>query len=400
MRKSLLFISLGVLVVLSLTLASYFVLTRFYPAEEIRRMTIAMSRLQTVSESAGFHWTVVDEGEDVYTTLYTNGVVRLSDPTKFDHATAFRAVFLSKINLYKDLSGEVRHEEGKTFLTYTAPGPVIKGFDFSKEGTWVSFKAGEFPSWGSLIPNLKMPFSTTTSRESWKPEGIKRLRVLLGLTDIFLVKYDGAEEVVRGEKTRVIDARFDAEALKSFLYDVIRAREEREPSDEERLAIAATASDLEHLSVRLWIGKKDHLLYRLQAVGGIQKEKTKELMPIDVRIDFSDFNKEIGIEAPAFFVSFSSVYQSLMRSFPQREVAFGRPSSIPTITEDASIREQSVIVGSDRDQDGLDNILETFFGTNPNSADTDNDGSSDGNEVKRGTNPRGKGSLFGFGLGN
>lgn len=400
MRKSLLFIVLGTLVVMSITFASYFVLTKFYPADEIRRMTISMSRLQTVTESAGFHWTVQDNGNDVYTTLYTTGPIRLSDPTKLEHDTTFRAVFLSKSNQYKDLSGQLRSKDGKLYLTYASPGPNVQGVDFSKDGTWVSFEPGEFPSWGSLVPNLKVPLSISSSQTAWTPDSLKRLRLLLALTDVFQVKYNGVEEDVAKEKTRVIDARFDSDAVKSFLYDVIRAKEDREPTDEERLSIGTTATNLEHVTVRLWIGKKNHYLYRLQAIGGLPKENSNELTPVDVRIDFTDFNKDAAIVPPSSPLSFSSIYQSLLHTLPSNGIALGRSNVIPTMTQGATIPEKTTQSITDPDGDGLDNLLEGFFGSNPRKPDSDGDGVSDGEEVKRGTNPNGKGSLFGFGLGN
>lgn len=397
MRNSLFFICLGVLVVLSFTGASYFVLTKFNPVDEMRRMTVTMSRLQTVTESGGFHWTVSDKGEDVYTTLYTSGPVRLADPTKFEHETNFRSVFLSTSNTYKDLSGEIRSVSDKTFLTYTPPGPDVQGVDFSKEGTWISFAHGEFSSWGSLVPNLKIPIPFFSSQTPWTPESLKRLRIMLALTDVFQVKFDGVEETIRDVQTRVIDARFDADALKSFLYDVIRAREDREPTDTERLNIDTIAADLSNMNIRLWIGKSDHLLYRLQAIGGVPVETSNALMPIDVRMDFTDFNKPFDVHVPVSSTPFSFMYQTLMHALPTSMLALGRSNVV--FTQGASIPDQEVRTVNDPDGDKLDTILETFFGTNPHNPDTDGDGVSDGVEVRKGTNPRGKGSLFGFGLG-
>jgi hypothetical protein len=47
----------------------------------------------------------------------------------------------------------------------------------------------------------------------------------------------------------------------------------------------------------------------------------------------------------------------------------------------------------DTDNDGLADKLEEGLKTNVNDADTDNDGVNDGNEITRGTNPLGTGSL-------
>lgn len=392
-------IVLGVTVVMSLTAASYFVLTKFSPEGEIRRMTLSMSRLQTLTQHAGFHWTAKDQGADVYTTLFASGPMRLSNPSQLEHDTSFRSVFLSKANKYQDVSGEIKSKDGNIFLTYTPPGPIIEGADFSQSGTWVSFAPGEFPSWGSIIPELKLPFPFFSSHTAWTPDSLKKLRILLSVADVLSVKYHGVEEKISGVETRVIDAHFDTDALKSFLFDVIRVREGRDPTDAERINVATAAADLEHLSVRLWIGKKDHLLYRIQAVGGLPIEHTTELSSVDARIDFSEFNKPFELVAPTNVIPFASIFESLARAFPMSTTVFGRVNTIPTITQNVRVPSQTIAEANDTDRDGLDNTLELFFGTNPNVSDTDKDGISDGEEVRRGTNPRGRGSLFGFGLG-
>ncbi len=48
---------------------------------------------------------------------------------------------------------------------------------------------------------------------------------------------------------------------------------------------------------------------------------------------------------------------------------------------------------ADDDNDGLTNLEERKYGTDPNNADSDNDGVKDGDEVKQGRNPAGPGAL-------
>jgi len=122
-------------------------------------------------------------------------------------------------------------------------------------------------------------------------------------------------------------------------------------------------------------------------------------MAMDFRLDFSDVNKEMVITPPSSSLAFQDMYQSLLHTLPESQTAFGRSSMVPTFTQNATVPEQTVESVDDPDHDGLNNMLELFFGTDPHNPDTDGDGVSDGAEVKRGSNPRGKGTLFGFGLG-
>lgn len=52
-----------------------------------------------------------------------------------------------------------------------------------------------------------------------------------------------------------------------------------------------------------------------------------------------------------------------------------------------------VVSSQDSDSDGLTDVEETLFSTNPNKADTDGDGYSDGQEVSSGYNPSGPGKI-------
>jgi len=398
MRKSLLFIVLGSLVVLALTFASYLVLTKFRPEDEVRRMFIAMSRLHTVNQSGGFGWTSVKDNLGVHTTLYTSGQLNLEDLSRLEQDIQFRSVFLGGSNQYADLSGELKTVGDKTYLTYAAPGPEVKGVSFAQDGTWVSFAQGEFPFWGSVVPGMVLPLPTSKDSINWSPESVKQVRTLIALADIFHVTFSGSKELIRNQETRIIDARFDPDATNSFLLDLLRARDIREPTDEDRLLADAQTAALVPLSVRMWIGSRDHLLYRLEIHGNSSVSDQNKPTPVDVRVEFSDFNKPYTATAPTSLVSFSSILKSVLQSLPTSKQS-NLFSQHPVLTEGVSLPAQFIETADDPDHDGLNNTLEVFFGTNPNNPDTDGDGVNDGDEVRRGTNPRGKGSLFGFGLG-
>lgn len=403
MKKILGFLFLGVSAVLSLTFASYIVLTKFQPEVELRRMLIAMSELDTVRQNSALSWTR-DLEERVNTTIYTSGQLNLENIAEVEHGTRFRVVQLTRAKDYADLSGEVRALGDRTYLTYEAPGPDVPGVDFSGEDVWVEFFTGDLPGWGSILPGITVPVFGGERQGSWSPEAIAKLRKLLRVADVFLVSYDNETDDVREVETRILDARFDPDAVRAFLRELIRIKHDREPSANELLHIEAQALALEKLTIRLWIGKEDHLLYRFQAAGAIPEEGASTLVPVDILVDFSGFNEPFAVEIPneKDVLTFKEILGATFGLLPESDESSAlslRPANQPLVTSDvAHLPVSEVEQSTDPDRDGLDNVLERFYGTNPQNPDTDGDGVSDGEEVLSGRNPRGDGSLFGFGL--
>ncbi len=404
MRRALEFIAIGTLCVLSLVFAAWVVLARWTPEREIQHMLLTMSRVQTVRESFGANWR--READGFSTTVYANGQVSIAHPDRIEHTTRFRAVRLGNKNAYADLSGELRTIANTTYLTYTPPGPSVPGVDFALKGIWVTFADGELPGWGAIIPGLDAPVVSEIEGgalewRGWDATGVENLRIVLAHADMFHVSYADLTELIDGVNTRIIDARLDPEALRSVLFAVVRAREGRDLTDKERLAVEREASALDRLTYRLWIGIPDHRLYRLQAAGAIVEEGTTELTPVDVRLEFSDFDAAFEEELPAQneVLSFQTVLRKTLAGLPSSHVFEGIRPETGVVSDDAvHLPVLTIDTSRDADDDGLDAVLEAFYGTDPTNADTDGDGTPDGDEVENGRNPRGKGSLFGFGL--
>lgn len=395
MKKSLAFLLVGVVMVLALTFASYIVFMQFRPEKEMRAMMIVMAKLQSFTQESGFSWSQQEDGERVSTTLYLSGPVLVEEDLGLSHATKFRLVHLTQEDSYKDLAGELRTIDGESYLTYEPPGPDVEGVDFERE-TWVGFGSGELPLWGPILPGLEAPIDSILSRELWTQEGRVRLQYLLSYADILHVEYNGLTELIDGVNTRIIDGRFDEQAIEAFLLDLVRAKEGREPNDSERLIADRNAAQLSRLTLRFWISLDTHYLYRFQAAGGFEDTEGTELLPVDVRIEFSYFNEPVEITA-GYTVWFQELFEAAFGVFP---TAGTLADTAKTLVSEATARLPVIQTQSsdDPDKDGLDNLLEAFYGTSRTVADTDGDGVSDGDEVRAARNPRGTGSLFGFGL--
>jgi len=424
-RRPLYFIASASLFVLVVVFAVYVVFMKFRPETEIQRMLRAMSKVETVRERSAFSWTRGEGKDRVAISLYLVGQVGLSNiddldnPNPIQQDTKFRLFRLKKSKDYGDISGEIRTvatstgsgpSAGTTFLTYSPPGPDVPGTDFSSPDTWISFADGELAKWGPVIPGMDMPIVSLASRTtpnpslneggesvSWTVDAILRLRNLLSVADVFIVRYDDVTEIVDKHATRVIEARFEPDAIRALLLDLIRAKENREPTDAERVVVESQASDLERLAVRLWIGIDDHLLYRFQAAGAVNGAT------IDVLVNLFDYGAPFDGEMPSpkRTTVFSSIYHAMIGSLESSTFAeASEDKSAALVTNDiARLPVETTSAADDADHDGLSATVEAFYQTNPNKADTDGDGKSDGEEVLSGQNPNGTGSLFGFGLG-
>lgn len=386
MKRLLAIIALGSLAALALALAAYVELTKFRPDDEWARMRAALLRLHTARFDAGEHWT----GEGGVTTAYARGQLRRTG-TRLDAVAEFRAVSSGGEGAYADLSGELRDIDGTRYLTYLPPGPPEAAMAFGEPGTWAAIARAQLPLWGPVLPFARVPvFSEGPARSAWGTESAGRLLRLISQVDVLrFSREEPLAREVRGVRARVLDARFDREAAEALLLDVARAREGREPTDGERVQALREADVLAGAYLRLWIGVEDHLPHRMNLVAWLPGEEREVL---DMRLDLSGFDEPFEEKLPDPVVAF----RPSLEGSGEGRASFGSLSALP---ERAAVLPGTRFpASSDPDGDGLDGVLEAFYATDPSRADTDGDGKGDGEEVREGRNPRGTGSLFGFGL--
>ena len=404
MKRTLLLIGGGVVLIFSLLFGAYVAFGPFQPEEEVRRMLTAMSQLETVEQSSAISWTRGEaRNERETTTVYVEGGVRSQDEEVVEHATRFRVIRIRQAERTGDLQGEIRHVNDETFLTYAPPGPEVDGVVFDEERVWVSFNPGQLPAWGTLLPGASPPlFDEEVSKQAWSGERIRATRNLLSRADIFDVEFNNLTTFIGTERTRIFDARFNPQALRAFLFEYHRTKTGAEElSKDDRIRLEQTAAALERLTVRMWIGADTHYLHKIRMTGAVPEEPGGEtLVPADVVVKFSAFNEPVEISGPSDTVTFDQVVQKGFGGLPAEgegpEVL--SPDDPLVSGEQAKLPVAETEQVTDTDGDGLDDATEAFFGTDAENPDTDGDGVSDGEEVSNGKNPSGPGPLFGFGL--
>jgi len=401
MHRFLWFISLSTVTVLAILFASYFVLTQFDPNREMRQMVQAMNELETVQTRSALSWTRGAENRET-STVYLTGQIDLSDTSNINYGQTFRAFHLDSSEEYADLAGEVRYLDSATYLTYIPPGPSIDAVSFDQPNVWVSFVNNELEVWGSIIPGLTVPVFSSEKQDTWSSESIAQIRQIIPQAQIIQVIGEPKEEILEETEVWILDVKFYPERLRSFLLLMQESKVDRPASDAERIELAKRAQALESLSWRLWIDKNNHLLHRLQASGAVKEEGQSTLTLVDLIVEFYGFNEVFEVMAPVSNVF--TLQQLLGVTFgflPKAGDAVDILSKIGSpLGATARLPKVFSSASNDLDNDGLENILEGFYGTDLRNPDTDGDGMNDGDEVRNGQNPRGKGSLFGFGLDN
>ncbi len=392
MYRPLFWISLGAATTVVLALATYRELTRYRPAAELHRAVAAFAQAQTVRMKIAASWMQGQDAGRVVSSLYADGQLEPGSVSPADRDLRFRLVRLAGAGQsYGDVAGEERVVGAKTYLTYVPPGPAVAHSPFASDGVWLSLSASDLARWGAIVPGADFPVASPFTAAPWSAIALRQLAAALPRLDIAYANGDGHLETVDGHPCHVIDIRFDRASTETALLDAARLKDGGDPTDAERLKAGLAADALSRLSIRAWIGTAGHRPYRLVIGGSVVSGQAST--PLNALVEFSGYGAPVAFAAPASASTLADVLPAL--AAPPAAAA-PMASAAPSV----ELPSFSILGTDDADQDGLNAILEAFYGTNPLNPDTDGDGVSDGAEVRMGCNPLGSGPLFGFGLGS
>lgn len=188
--------------------------------------------------------------------------------------------------------------------------------------------------------------------------------------------------------------------FKDFTVRSEEARRGRELNEDERKFIDDFFADLSADDGELWIGANDLYLRRLRV--RFRYDDGMRSGTFSLTANFRDFNvAPAGVLAPTGERDISAYIERLapgiIAHLPLAK--FGAPPRQLKPSADRGSTAAATADATDTDADGLADVMETFFGTDPRNPDSDGDGVKDGAEVDAGRNPGGAGRLFDFGLG-
>lgn len=188
--------------------------------------------------------------------------------------------------------------------------------------------------------------------------------------------------------------------LKDFVIQNETIRLGRELTAKESQALDTFFANVTPESGELWIGKRDYFLHRARF--RFRFDDGRRCGTLDLTVNFSEFNRPQSVSLPEGEIfDFSPILESLLPGVgahlpiakigsATRVTAGQEPKGLPI--EIVNPEEQ------DADNDGLSDLLERFYVSDPLNPDTDGDGVQDGAEVSQGLNPTGPGGLFDFNI--
>jgi hypothetical protein len=187
--------------------------------------------------------------------------------------------------------------------------------------------------------------------------------------------------------------------LKDFYMTEEKVRRGRELSSKERQDVDKFFANIQPETGEMWIGRTDYYLYRIRL--RFRYDDGTRSGVFSVIADLSNFNEQILIDRPEGDIEdvqpiIKSLLPGIVNHLPM--AAIGSQQVVDDEETSGGIILEGLIGDSDTDGDGLTDMLEAFYGSDPSNTDTDGDGINDGDEVSQGLNPTGKGRLFDFGL--
>lgn len=354
--------------------------------DDVRRMLLTMGNLQTVrvkmeltdQRRADLPLVAVPE-EGTKLRLGTEGVLDLTDKTAliFDQRFAVDASIDGA-----RMSGTYRRLAAGDYL-YLDDALKVDDLDlsaFAKQ--WIFIPPGL-----SLAPLFGGEVLRQLTAEDWLA-----LQKLLSRVDLVEAQTTGIIEIIDGDPSLPYNFVVNPEGMKTFLAVWWEMRHGQKIDAVSWQKIEAAVARMAEIKGVLYIGRKTFLLHRL----------TIKSPTLDVKMTWRDFNEPVELTAPAEKTKdLRRILSDLgfnAAALPSATTGSAGGSSASSDFGSLPGSSESAANNDDPDEDGLDNSLEFFYGTDARNPDTDGDGLSDGQEVGSGKNPKGSGGLFSFGL--
>jgi len=244
--------------------------------------------------------------------------------------------------------------------------PYIKAFD----NRWIETDLNTIKIY--LFRNLasyqKSNFDLVRGLSEKERREIKKLNKQI---NILKLSQELPNETLGGDETYHYKVRIDKENASEYLkklYTITTPSANGSSLSQKEMDTMINSNSIYFEDFDVWINKKNRTLKRLLYILDLATlSKGKASGNISIDITYDNINKPNFIEAPAEAVSLNMIINNILSG---------------NMTPD-----------SDSDKDGLYDLLEIIYGTDPNNLDTDGDGYSDGVEINNGYNPLGAGKL-------
>jgi hypothetical protein len=395
-------ISLAAVAIVSILLLLLFVLPS--SSQIIRYMQAKMVSLKSVTVDA----TVSYQG--VVTETQTDGSVTRTDEGADFHTTG---------PISREADGTTRADQAFS-LQVGKDGPETFSGEYRRVGAAEYFNFDQLPAqigvvrfdeyrdrWlqadvRGLLSNFDLPLVGAGTAPMSEADGVA-LAEQFAKTPFFAIVSRFPDEGAAAARTHHYKVRSDSGNLlfEDFYEQAEAARLGRDLTDKERATIRTFFSDIVVSDAELWIGAGDYYLHRAKFVFAYDDAERNATMTVDA--SFGAFDRsDVAVALPGGADDVTDILESLLTGaaahLPLAANGGQQRVNVPEAGQAGLPVQASPNADVDSDHDGLPDVLEAFYGTDPLNPDTDGDGVNDGEEVKAGCNPNGPGRLFDFGI--
>ncbi|HLD21773.1 MAG TPA: hypothetical protein VJB65_02640 [Patescibacteria group bacterium] len=261
---------------------------------------------------------------------------------------------------------------------------------------WVSIDMKQLEK---MLVGSKLPSSVfNASNQKLSEEEVKQLRSAFTRYPFIVLGKKINSETVQGVETNHYSVHMDTEQLIQFVQEIKTLLVKRTIGDDAYYSslFPDQVRSFQQPTVEVWVGKQDKQLYQISYVMSVSHENVSSISMV---MQLWNHNQPITVEAPADAISIQQMLtkyyfgQLALPNNTEQNVTIPTPTPTPIPQETPSVTDLTKEENIDSDADGLMNAEEETYGTDPLDVDTDDDGYSDGAEVKGGYNPNGSGKL-------
>lgn len=205
----------------------------------------------------------------------------------------------------------IKHKNLDFILSTFLPPSLVKNY----LSGWVQIKyedLGEFSRNQLLFKNQKSNLLKAQVSTYETLEYLNKISNIIIRSKVLIVKKEGTE-TIGGVKTEKFYVSFDREKIIPTLKEInnilppeIRAKES------EFVALEKELGKIEKMpNFYFYINPSDELLYRVTYSYEIKSESLKSPIPMNLRIDFSNYNKKFEIKPPENYKDFKEIIKEL-----------------------------------------------------------------------------------------
>lgn len=374
--------------------AYYFFVYEATPERVMQKTLLQMSTLTSVSYEGGFQvtrqaaknmsihldnsgvtQTESEESVEINVTVSAEGTTSFTEDKGSTKITV--SATAGDKQMFGPISGETRKIDDSTYLNLEKIFvPSFMGIDFQAyseiiTGRWIEINREQILKSAGL-DEINEKLEQAEAEASAKYDDRLEQLFKAALPNFITVTEKLASEDIDGVPTHHYAYVGNKEAILQFFADMKSVLEEDLDSGTANIfsRLDEQLAEYENIHGEVWIGKSDYYVRKITISSTIVEDGEEE-GNLSASVVLSGFSEPVNISEPENAASVEQVFTEVLQK----------------ISEDAAKAK------SDDDNDGLTYTQESLYGSDPENADTDGDGFSDGEEVVAGYNPNGPGAL-------